>query len=85
MRAITVTKEHDDAKGLTVLKVLVDGQSLKTQWTDQAAVDIYKLHGLTLAEEIQRVWFVELTNVLTAEERQEALRQLNLLSPKETP
>jgi hypothetical protein len=82
MRTITVTEQRDPNAQITVLRVMADDQELKLQWTDQAAVDLNDLHGLTLAEEVRRVMYNQLAELLEPEELVEAVRQLNQLSNK---
>jgi hypothetical protein len=82
MRTITITEQHDPATQITVLKAMADGEELKMQWTDQAAVDLDALHGLTLADEVRRVMYNELAELLEPAELVEAVRQLDQLSTK---
>jgi hypothetical protein len=82
MRTITVTEQRDPNAQITVLRVMADDQELKLQWTDQAAVDLNDLHGLTLAEEVRRIMYNQLAELLDAEELVEAAHLLNQLSTK---
>jgi hypothetical protein len=82
MRTITVTEQRDPNAQITVLRVMADDQELKLQWTDQAAVDLNDLHGLTLAEEVRRIMYNQLAELLDAEELVEAAHLLNQLSNK---
>lgn len=82
MRTINVTEQHDPNAQLTVLKVTADGQELKLQWTDRAAVDLKAMHGLSIAKEIRAVMYNRLAEILDPEELVEAVSQLNQLSTK---